>query len=104
MRIGFIEDTPLHGGTQIWVSEATRYFLGKGEAVTVLCPADMWMQKQIDGTGAQVCTYDWHGVMEEGHDSRKTWAPVPWAIATWCCVPFIHHVVAFIVQYSLRVV
>ena len=73
MRIGFIEDTPLHGGTQIWVAEAARYFLGKGEAVTVLCPADSWMQKQIDGTGAQVFTYEWDGVVEEGEDSRKTW-------------------------------
>ena len=73
MRIGFIEDTPLHGGTQIWVSEATRYFLRTGEAVTVLCPADTWIQKEIDGTGARVCTYDWDGVIEEGKDSRKTW-------------------------------
>ncbi len=73
MRIGFIEDTPLHGGTQIWVSEATRYFVDKGEAVTVLCPADTWMQKEIDGTGARVCTYDWDGVIEEGENSRKTW-------------------------------
>ena len=73
MRIGFIEDTPLHGGTQIWVSEATRYFLGKGELVTVLCPVDTWMQKEIDGTGARLCTYDWNGVIEEGEDSRKIW-------------------------------
>ncbi len=55
------------------MTEAARYFLGKGEAVTVLCPADSWMQKQIDGTGAQVFTYDWDGVIEEGQDSRKTW-------------------------------
>ncbi len=73
MRIGFIEDTPLHGGTQIWVTEAARYFLGKGEAVTVLCPADTWMQKQTDGTGARVCTYDWEGVIEEDEDSLKIW-------------------------------
>lgn len=73
MRIGFIEDTPLHGGTQIWVSEATRYFLDKGEEVVILCPADTWMQKQIDGTGARVFTYDWDGVVGEGEDSRKIW-------------------------------
>ena len=30
MRVGFIEDTPLHGGTQIWVVEATKVFIGKG--------------------------------------------------------------------------
>ena len=27
MHICFIEDTHLHGGTQIWVSEAVRVFL-----------------------------------------------------------------------------
>ena len=73
MRIGFIEDTPLHGGTQIWVSEATHYFLEKGEAVTILCPADTWMQEQVEDTDAQVFTYDWKGVVEEGKDSRKIW-------------------------------
>jgi hypothetical protein len=36
MHIGFIEDTPLKGGTQIWVVEATRDFIAKGETVTVL--------------------------------------------------------------------
>ncbi len=73
MQIGFIEDTPLHGGTQIWVTEAARYFLGKGEAVTVLCPADSWMQKQIDGTGAQVFTYERYTAPRRnwpGHRSR----------------------------------
>ena len=30
MHIGFIEDTFLHGGTQIWVSEAMRVFLAAG--------------------------------------------------------------------------
>ena len=30
MNIGFIEDTPLRGGTQIWVTEATQYFLNRG--------------------------------------------------------------------------
>lgn len=73
MRIGFIEDTPLHGGTQIWVSEATHYFLEKGEAVTVLCPTNTWMLKQVEETAAEVFTYDWDGVVEEGEDSRKTW-------------------------------
>ena len=38
MHIGFIEDTPLHGGTQIWVSEATKDFISKGHEVTVSGP------------------------------------------------------------------
>ncbi len=43
MHIGFIEDTLLHGGTQIWVTEATRYFLGKGETVTILTLQGGWV-------------------------------------------------------------
>ena len=36
MHICFVEDTQLHGGTQIWVSEAVRDFLSKGHEVTLL--------------------------------------------------------------------
>ena len=73
MRIGFIEDTPLHGGTQIWVTEANRYFLAQGEEVTVLAPHDTWVANEVGRTAARVCTYDWEGVTREDEESRKIW-------------------------------
>ena len=39
MRVCFIEDTDLRGGTQIWVSEAIRDFLAAGVEVTLLTSA-----------------------------------------------------------------
>ena len=39
MHICLVEDTHLHGGTQIWVSEAVRDFLRKGHDVTLLTAA-----------------------------------------------------------------
>jgi glycosyltransferase involved in cell wall biosynthesis len=62
MRIGFIEDTRLHGGTQIWVTEAARYFLAKSEAVTILTPEDGWVAGECAGTGARVIPYDFDDV------------------------------------------
>ena len=43
MRIGFIEDTHLHGGTQIWVTEAVRAFIERGQEVTLLAPEGSWV-------------------------------------------------------------
>ncbi len=74
MRICFIEDTPLHGGTQIWVTEANRYFLEQGEQTTVLCPHDSWMADEVAKTGARVVTYDWDKVTSEDEESRRVWA------------------------------
>ena len=36
MHICFVEDTHLHGGTQIWVSEAMRVFLDRREHLAVV--------------------------------------------------------------------
>ena len=62
MHIGFIEDTRLHGGTQIWVTEAARYFLAKGASVTILTPNDGWVARECAGTGARVVAYDYDDV------------------------------------------
>ena len=73
MHICFIEDTPLHGGTQIWVSEAVRAFLERGESVTVLAPQDSWMAAQCTDTGARIVTYDWDAVVDEDEQSQAAW-------------------------------
>ncbi len=73
MHIGFIEDTPLHGGTQIWVSEAVRAFIDRGESVTLLAPQDSWMAAQCTGTGARLVTYDWDAVVDQDDQSQAIW-------------------------------
>ena len=73
MNICFIEDTPLHGGTQIWVSEAVRAFINRGESVTLLAPQGSWIVAQCKDTGARIMTYDWNAVVDQDEKSQATW-------------------------------
>ena len=73
MNIGFIEDTPLHGGTQIWVTEALRAFLARGQDVTLLAPEGSWMVNQCANSGARIFTYDWDEVTQEGDEHVQIW-------------------------------
>jgi glycosyltransferase involved in cell wall biosynthesis len=86
MHIGFIEDTPLRGGTQIWVSEAVEDFIKKGHEVTVLCPANTWVAEKCAFLGARVRTYDWDGVCAKDDANKKIWiealAPCDTAVTT----------------------
>lgn len=74
MHIGFIEDTHLHGGTQIWVTEANRAFLESGAQVTVLAPQGSWVIEQCKQTAAKLATYDWDEVVHEEPEHIKIWA------------------------------
>ncbi len=74
MHICFIEDTLLHGGTQIWVVEAVREFLARGVGVTLLTPAGGWVAQQCAGTDARIRTYDWDAVTAQDEPARRAWA------------------------------
>ena len=73
MRICFIEDTRLHGGTQIWVSEAVRDFLGKGHDVTLLTAEGGFNATDGVDTDARVVTYDFDAVVSEDGKHRRLW-------------------------------
>ncbi len=73
MRICFIEDTLLHGGTQIWVVEAVRFFLSKGDAVTVLSPSGGWVAEQCRTTKARVVEYDFDEIASQSGADRLSW-------------------------------
>ena len=73
MNIGFIEDTPLRGGTQIWVTEATQYFLNRGEKVTILAPEGSWVGKICEQAGADVHTYGYDKVVSRDAESKNIW-------------------------------
>ncbi len=86
MHICFIEDTPLHGGTQIWVVDAVREFLRRGADVTLLAPAGSWVTAQCSATAARIVTYDWDAVTAQDRAARRTWsdalAPADVALCT----------------------
>ncbi len=73
MHIGFIEDTLLHGGTQIWVAEATQVFIRAGHEVSLLVPEGSWIAEQCRHTGAIISTYDWDQVIHESQRERDIW-------------------------------
>ena len=73
MNIGFIEDTPLRGGTQIWVTEAAQYFLNKGENVILLAPEGSWSAEICGQIGADVHTYDYEKIINEDAESKIIW-------------------------------
>lgn len=73
MHICFIEDTHLHGGTQIWVTEANRAFLTRGKSVTLLAPQGSWVVDQCAQTSARIVTYDWDEAVFEGEQATDAW-------------------------------
>lgn len=73
MHIAFIEDTPLRGGTQIWVTEATERFQNAGETVTVLAPMKTWVANKCRELGARVFEYNFDDVVSESDAFRKIW-------------------------------
>jgi glycosyltransferase involved in cell wall biosynthesis len=73
MRIGFIEDTHLHGGTQIWVAEAVQAFIKSKQEVSLLVPEGSWIAEQCRDTGAIVTAYDWDQVVQEGQHNQDIW-------------------------------
>jgi glycosyltransferase involved in cell wall biosynthesis len=86
MHICFIEDTRLHGGTQIWVSEAVRVFLAAGHEVTVLTAADGFNANDAEHTDARVVTYDFDAVTAQDTRHQEIWthalAPADVAVCT----------------------
>jgi glycosyltransferase involved in cell wall biosynthesis len=74
MHIGFIEDTDLHGGTQIWVTEAARDFISKGHDVTILTSKSGWVAEVCKDTAARVAGYDYDAVVAEDDENIAIWS------------------------------
>jgi len=73
MKIGFIEDTHLRGGTQIWVTEANEFFLKKGEQTTILAPENSWVANECQKAGANAFTYDYDTVVSRNAANKEIW-------------------------------
>ena len=77
MHICFIEDTHLHGGTQIWVSEAMRVFMESGHDVTLLTPEGGFNAHDAVSTDARLVTYDFDDVMARDTEHMRIWTSAP---------------------------
>ena len=73
MRVGFIEDTMLHGGTQIWVTEAAKVFIKAGEDVTVIAPENSFVANECAKLGAKIFTYDWEDIPNNKNKYKAAW-------------------------------
>ncbi|MCD4670926.1 MAG: glycosyltransferase family 4 protein [Actinomycetia bacterium] len=73
MNIGFIEDTHLRGGTQIWVAEANKFFLDRGEETVILAPEGSFVAGECRKAGAQAFTYDYEKVVSKNTENKKIW-------------------------------
>ncbi len=73
MIIGFIEDTHLRGGTQIWVTEANKFFLGRGEETMILAPEGSFVSKECKKAGARAFTYDYEKVVSKNAKDKQVW-------------------------------
>ena len=74
MNIGFIEDTNLRGGTQIWVTEATRKFIKAGDDVSIIAPTGSYVATECEAAGAKVFGYDWDDIVNNPNNYKKSWS------------------------------
>jgi len=87
LHVCFIEDKIEEGGTQIWVGEAARVFLGKGHEVTILTPDQGFNAKDgkdIEHEKFHLVTYDYEKDGEDPNQAIWTEAlrPCDVAVAT----------------------
>ncbi|MCP4179196.1 MAG: glycosyltransferase family 4 protein [bacterium] len=73
MKIGFIEDTHLRGGTQIWVEEATKFLINKGEEVNIIAPENSFVANECKKHGAKIYTYDWDDIVNNKEKYKSSW-------------------------------
>lgn len=73
MRITFFEDSLLHGGTQIWVTEAVRWLLDRGIEVAALVPEGAFVHRELLDSGAELFPYAYDEISAEHQPSRALW-------------------------------
>jgi glycosyltransferase involved in cell wall biosynthesis len=73
MHICFIEDTHLHGGTQIWVSEAIRNFRAAGHEITLVTVAGGFNAVDAAEFDVRLVTYDFDDVTTQDTRHQDLW-------------------------------
>ena len=70
MRVCFIEDTSLRGGSQIWVAEAIRFLRSHGVAVTLITQRDGWNAVDARNADVDLVSYDANAVRKSAAMQR----------------------------------
>jgi glycosyltransferase involved in cell wall biosynthesis len=75
MHLAFIEDTKLHGGTQLWVMDAVEFFLSQGWEITVITPTNGWIAKECYKISKTInlVTYDYLGIITQSKKFIRIW-------------------------------
>ncbi|MHA1448189.1 MAG: glycosyltransferase family 4 protein [Candidatus Hodarchaeales archaeon] len=75
MRVCFVEDTKLHGGTQLWVREAINYFIEQNVQVSVITPENGWLAGECAKSTKDInCrTYSFNGMVSDPDAYYHTW-------------------------------
>lgn len=75
MHIGFIEDTKLHGGTQLWVFDAINFFHQCELEITVITPDQGWLAKECRNLPFDILLlkYDYHGIISQNINHLNEW-------------------------------
>lgn len=75
MRIGFIEDTKLHGGTQLWVFDAINFFHNCGTEITIITPDKGWLAEECRNLPFDILIlkYDYHGIISQNINYLNEW-------------------------------
>ncbi|MHA1979114.1 MAG: glycosyltransferase family 4 protein [Candidatus Hodarchaeales archaeon] len=75
MHIAFIEDTELHGGTQLWVMDAIDFFLRQGWEITVITPENGFVAKESSKNNLNInlVTYDFSGIIAQTNKYVIIW-------------------------------
>ncbi|OLS20024.1 MAG: GDP-mannose-dependent alpha-(1-6)-phosphatidylinositol monomannoside mannosyltransferase [Candidatus Heimdallarchaeota archaeon LC_3] len=76
MHICFIEDTKLHGGTQLWVQDAVKYFLKKNWEITIITPENGWLAEECkkEQLPINIKTYDYYSITTETENFVDLWS------------------------------
>lgn len=75
MHLGFIEDTKLGGGTQLWVFDAVNFFRQQGLDITILTPETGWLatecrEMQIN---VNIITYNFEEIVSQSKEHEEMW-------------------------------
>ncbi|MHA1990393.1 MAG: glycosyltransferase family 4 protein [Candidatus Hodarchaeales archaeon] len=76
MHLAFIEDTKLHGGTQLWVFDAIIFFLKRGHKITVITPVDGWLFNECKNykLNMNLITYSFENIVFNSESDLNLWA------------------------------
>jgi glycosyltransferase involved in cell wall biosynthesis len=75
MHLAFIEDTELHGGTQLWVFDAIKFFLQQGWKITVITPKGGWLANECEekNLSVMITTYSYSEIISENIEFITLW-------------------------------